>query len=235
MKAYYKNDLTTIYQGDCLEVMDYLIEQGVKVDAIITDPPYEVITGGKTEQNKNMGILSKQDNYGFKPLPIEKWIYKLYELLKEDTHIYIMTNVLNLENYMKYIKKAEFKIHNILIWDKQNATPNRWYMKNCEYIIFARKGKAKAINDKSSKTILRYSNQNQKMFHPNSKPIELIKRLIENSVKENEIVLDPFSGGFSTCVGAEQLNRRSIGIELEQKYCDVGVKRLSQLQMRLEI
>jgi site-specific DNA-methyltransferase (adenine-specific) len=227
--------MTTIYNGDCLEVMDYLIEQGIKVDAIITDPPYKVITGGKNKTNESYGVLASQDNFGFIPVPIEKWIYKLYDLLKEDTHIYIMTNVLNLENYMKYIRKAKFKIHNILIWDKQNATPNRWYMKNCEYIIFARKGNAKSINDKSSKTILSYSNENQKQFHPNSKPIELIKRFIENSLKENEVVLDPFSGGFATCVGAEQLNRRSIGIELEQKYCDVGVKRLSQLQMRLDI
>jgi site-specific DNA-methyltransferase (adenine-specific) len=71
--------------------------------------------------------------------------------------------------------------------------------------------------------------------HPTQKPLELLKYLIETYTQKGDLILDFTSGSFTTCVGAEQLNRRSIGIELEKKYCDVGVKRLSQLQMRLDI
>ena len=71
--------------------------------------------------------------------------------------------------------------------------------------------------------------------HPTQKPVELLSYLIKTYTKPNDLILDFTAGSFTTCVASEQLNRRSIGIELEKKYCDIGIKRLSNLQMRLDI
>lgn len=211
--------------GDCLELMKGIPDGSV--DAIITDPPYKVITGGKNKTNATYGILASQDNFGFKPLDIESYIDKLYNLLKENTHIYLFTNVINLENYMTQIRKAGFNIHNVLIWDKQRNSPNRWYMKGVEYIIFARKGKAKSINDKSSKDILKYSNRGESKWHPNSKPVALIEKLVSNSTNENDLVLDFAMGSGSTGVACKNLNRNFIGIEKDDKYFEIAKKRIA--------
>ena len=92
--------------------------------------------------------------------------------------------------------------------------------------------------DKSERypnTVLQFNNPNFKGMHPTQKPIELMNYLIKTYTKENDLILDFTSGSFTTCVAAEQLNRRSIGIELEKKYCDIGIKRLNELQLKFDI
>lgn len=212
--------------GDCLEVMKDIPDKSI--DLIVTDPPYKVITGGKNKTNENYGVLSTQDNFGFKPVDIENYIQDLYRILKDDSHIYIFCNTLNLENYLTKIRKSGFKLHNVIIWDKKRNSPNRWYMKGLEYIIFARKGKAKSINDKSSKDILSISNKGQSKYHPTGKPTELLEILIRNSSDENGIVLDPFMGSGSAGVACKQLNRKFIGIELDETYFNIAKERIER-------
>lgn len=139
-----------------------------------------------------------------------------------------MTNFLNLEHYLNEIRKAGFNIHNLLIWEKNNATPNRWYMKNCEYIIFARKGEAKPINDCGSKTVLHYNNVKQRI-HPTEKPIELLKLFITNSTNPNDLILDPFGGSFSTVISAILTGRKAISFEIDEQYFNLGKQRLENL------
>ena len=62
-----------------------------------------------------------------------------------------------------------------------------------------------------------------------------IRDRIKTYTKENDLILDFTAGSFTTCVAAEQLGRKSIGIELEKEYCDIGVKRLSELQLKFDI
>lgn len=304
MKPYYQNELTTIYNGDCLDVMDYLIEQGIKVDAIITDPPYGSIKGLQlTGQSDNSNwdvalnwnivwnklnkliktnantILFNQLPYGFdmlkeniknlhheliweknncaqgmlanimplkyheniyvfrnnKNLKLQKWFsdefkktkdtYKLFNKemgfayngggvasatfseLKEDW------NFPNEELYLKIQKryKENFKIP----YEKLNIYQTPYYGKNEKSII-------KISKDMTG-------------LHQTQKPIPLMQYLIKTYTKENDLILDFTSGSFTTSVACEQLNRRSIGIELEQKYCDIGIKRLNSLQMKMDI
>lgn len=205
------------------------------IDCIITDPPYPTISGGSggkdssSEALRPSGILSKNDGkiFDYNDIDIKNWIGECYRVLKEDTHIYVMTNFLNLKYFMNEIENAGFKLHNLLVWEKNNATPNRWYMKNCEYIIFARKGQAKPINNCGSKTVLFFNNVKNKI-HPTEKPLELLRLLIENSTTEGEIVLDPFGGSFSTVVAAKQLKRKYVSFEIDKEYYDKGVDRLDK-------
>ena len=217
-----------IYQGDALELFKNL--ENNSIDCIVTDPPYETISGGSQENqyvNRPSGILAKNDGKIFKynEIDISNWISECYRVLKDGTHIYIMTNFLNLEHYLFEIRKAGFEIHNLLIWEKNNATPNRWYMKNCEYIIFGRKGTAKPINNCGSKTILKFANVKNRI-HPTEKPIELLETLITNSSNPGDTVLDPFGGSMSTALASIKTGRNAISFEIDKDYYKTGLERL---------
>ena len=83
MKPYYKNELTTIYNGDCLEVMDHLIEQGIKVDAVITDPPYGTIkNNGYTDKNTEWDII----------IPFEEMWERLLKIVKPNAPVILFSS-----------------------------------------------------------------------------------------------------------------------------------------------
>ena len=217
-----------LYKGDCLEVMDELVAKGVVVDSIITDPPYKVISGGRPKyKGQPSGILSKNDGKIFKhnDLKEEDWFPKIFKLLKNEGHCYIMTNTINIERYLRLARESGFLLHNILVWEKNNCTPNRWYMKNCEYTLFLRKGKAKKINNVGSKTVHKFKNEKNKC-HPSEKPIELMELYIENSTNEGELVLDFTMGSGTTGVAAKNLGRKFIGIELDPDYFKIAEDRI---------
>lgn len=212
------------------------------IDCIITDPPYPTISGGhggkdsSSDANRPTGILSKNDGkiFDYNDIDIAIWAPECYRVLKNSTHFYVMTNFLNLEYYMSVIRKVGFELHNLLIWEKNNATPNRWYMKNCEYIIFARKGPAKPINNCGTKTVLQIKNTKERI-HPTEKPTELLRILIENSTNEGDTVLDPFGGSFSTALAALQTNRKAISFEIDENYYTLGKQRLENFDPTQEV
>ena len=198
------------------------------IDLVVTDPPYEVITGGKNGgvKGKPSGILTENKQL-MKSIPNpELCLSECFRVMKDGTHIYIMTNTLNLTNYLNIINDVGFKLHNLLVWNKNNTTPNRWYMKNCEYVIFARKGVAKAINNPSSQTVHNFDNIIGNKQHPTEKPVDLMKLYIENSSQVGDTVLDPFMGVGSTGVACKELGRNFIGVELDKQYFDIATKRV---------
>ena len=149
--------------------------------------------------------------------------------MKKDSHCYIWTNDKNLADLQIEAEKVGFRLHNILIWKKNNLTPNRWYMKNCEFILFLYKGKAKPIKNKGSSQFLEYKNKSGKeKLHPTEKPVDLIKELILNSSEENDLVLDCFMGSGSTGVACIETNRRFFGIEIEKEYFEISKERLAK-------
>lgn len=216
-----------LLQGDCLELMKNIPDESV--DLIVTDPPYKCISGGKPHlKGQPSGMLSKNDGkiFDYNDIEPEEWFPLLYRKLKNGSHCYIMTNTINLERYLTLARQTGFGLHNVLIWEKNNCTPNRWYMKNCEYILFLRKGKAKRINNVGSKTVHQFDNVLGSKNHPTEKPVDLIEFYIANSSNEGDIVFDPFMGSGSTGIAAKNLNRDFIGIELDEKYYQIAKKRL---------
>ncbi len=222
---------TDLYNADCLEIMDKLIAKGIVVDAIITDPPYKVISGGKPNPKKNTpsGMLKKNDGKIFEHngLAEKDWFPKIHKLLKEGGHCYLMVNALNLEKYLRLARENGFMLHNLLVWEKNNCTPNKWYMKNCEYTLFLRKGRAKFINNIGSKTVHRFMNVSQKE-HPTQKPVGLMKFYIENSTERGDSVLDFAMGSGTTGCACQLTDRNFIGIELDKKYFDIAQKRINE-------
>lgn len=191
------------------------------IDLVVTDPPYKCISGGKPhKKGQPSGMLSKNDGkiFDHNDIAPEEWMPEIYRILKDRTHCYIMTNVLNMEKYLSVAKEAGFQVHNILVWKKNNVTPNRWYMKNGEFTLFLRKGKAKVINNIGSKMVHDIPNIIGKKSHPTEKPVELMKLYIENSSICGDVVLDPFMGSGSTGEAAIMANRKFLGCEIDDYF-----------------
>lgn len=223
-----------IYNNCAIEGMRELYNKyGECIDLCITDPPYKISSRGKVGKGvkqKPSGVLTRNDGKVFdnNSLKPEEYVPLIYKLLKPNSHFYIFTNVSNLNNMINVAEKTGFKLHNILIWEKNNCTPNQFYMKNCEYILFFRKGKAKWINNIGTKTVHKFDNVKNKT-HPTEKPVELLKLYIENSSSLNDVVLDPFMGSFSLAEACYKSNRHFVGYEIDKEFYDKGWFRLSLL------
>ena len=213
--------------------MDFLNNdlEDESIDLIITDPPYKTITGGDSDginSKRPKGMLDgNRKLFKYQKLEIKSWMSELYRVLKNGSHCYIFTNALNMKEMLNESEKAGFKLHNILVWEKNNCTPSQYYMKNCEYILFLRKGKAKYINEiGNSKTVHKFNNIIGKKLHPCEKPIDILKMYINNSSNQNDVVLDPFMGSGSTLIACKELNRNYIGYEIDKQYFDITKKRI---------
>ena len=222
--------------SDVLEELSLIPDE--YFDMAIIDPPYILnkTTGGISKTgivDKWQGNIKGSDRKAsiLNDIKFEKWLPEVYRVLKDNSHCYIWTNDKNLADLQKEAEKVGFRLHNILIWKKNNCTPNRWYMKTCEFILFLYKGKAKPINNKGSSQFFVYKNKNGKeKLHPTEKPVDLIKELIYNSSNENDIVLDCFMGCGSTGVACLETNRRFYGIELDEKYFKIAKRRIELIE-----
>ena len=212
--------------GDCLEVMKTIKDNSI--DCIITDPPYKVISGGQTKTAnafykgkwKNDGKIFKHNEVDFN----ENFMREMFRIMKKQSHIYFFTNFLNLNKFLTLFEESDFYIHNLLVWEKKPVV-NRWYLKNAEYVIFAKKGKAKSINNKGSKTVHKFDVPKNKT-HPTQKPIDLIEYYIENSTNKNDTVLDMFMGSGTTAIACKNTNRNFIGCEIDEEFYKVAVARV---------
>lgn len=225
--------MLNLIHGDCIEKMRLINDSSV--DCIVTDPPYKIITGGDSNgknSERPKGMLSGNREL-MKSIPaMEVWIPECYRVLKEGSHAYFMVNSSNLLHMGNVLEKAGFSIHNFLVWQKNNCTPSQFYMKNCEYTIFCRKGRAKYINNiGGSKTVHSYDNILGNKKHPTEKPTELMGFYLENSTEKGAIVLDPFMGSGSTGVAALNLGRSFIGIEKEEEYFRISQNRIQELYL----
>lgn len=245
--------------GDCLELMKYIPDESV--DLVVTDCPYHIVQGGCSNQTVTFkpmsGVLDKRrrgcgrcsvkwetsgqlDNienvkagkiFDHNDIEFEEWLPETYRVLKDNTHCYIMINARNLKDLQTEAEKVGFKYQQILIWNKGNATPNRWYMQAYEMILMLRKGKAVPINNLGEKNILNVPNiKSGTKLHPTEKPAQLMQILIENSSNLGDIILDPFMGSGSTGVACINTNRNFIGFELDEKYFNIAKERIETAQ-----
>lgn len=222
-----------LFNEDCLEAMKNIPD--CSIDCCITDPPYRMLpsgTAGVTKQGvkRPVGMLGGQyakkgTLFKHNSIHFNEWFKELYRVMKEGTHVYTMSNARNLKEMWQEAENAGFKFVNLLVWVKNNRTPNQYYMQQAEYILLLRKGKARSINDCGTSNIININNVRCKE-HPTEKPVDLMQLLVENSTNEGETVLDLFMGSGSTGVACKNTNRNFIGIELDKEYFDIAEKRI---------
>ncbi len=229
----YKNRCK-LFNDDCMNVLKQIPNESI--DLIVTDPPYPITKRGNCGNSGGM-FKSKlsMDGKIFKHNNIEpsEYIPELYRILKDGTHCYIMTNHINLQKILNVATETGFKFVKSLIWKKDNKIMGRYYMSQFEYILFFRKGKDKKINFCGTSDILEFPNKKMKNdegknLHDTEKPVEMMKVLIQNSSNKNEIVLDPFLGIGSTGIASLELNRKFIGIELDEEYFNIAKNRIEK-------
>ena len=223
-----------IYNNDMLTIVKEINDNSI--DLIVTAPPYKTTSRGGTGNSGGMckkkefssGKVFKHNN--IKP---KEFIPELYRILKNNSHCYIMTNHVNLQEMLNTATEYGFHFIKCLIWNKGNKIMGQYYMNQFEYILFLRKGKHRKINNCGTSDILNIANkkfkdENGKNLHDTEKPIELMKILIENSSNKGDVVLDPFMGIGST--GLACIDRNFIGIEIDEKYFNIAKERIETVE-----
>ena len=212
-----------LYNGDCLEVMDKLIEEGVKVDCILTDPPYG-INFKSNHRKEKYSYIENDNNLDF----IKNYFSRCYALLKEDTHIYCFCSWHNIDKFKIEFEKY-FKLKNIIVWEKNNTSMGDLkgsYAPKHEFILYGHKGR-RLRNGFRYADIIKANRTNNKL-HPTQKPVDLLEIFIKQSTDKNDVVFDGFMGSGSTGVACANTNRQFIGIELDNNYFDIASKRIEE-------
>lgn len=199
-------------------------------DMLLTDPPYNVDYVGKTADALKIVNDNMDDNQFYEFLKLA--FKNMFDVTREGASIYVFHADTEGLNFRKAFRDAGFKLAECLIWKKDCFVMGRQdYQWQHEPVLYGWKEGAAHyfINDRTQSTILEFDRPKQSALHPTMKPIDLIAKLIKNSSKENDIILDLFGGSGSTIIAAEQLNRSCYAMELDPKYCDVIVKRWETL------
>jgi DNA modification methylase len=218
----------TLYLGDAIEVLPTL----APADLICTDPPYLVSKGGfAANLQLEGGFGGWMKDYGNQgdivdcSIEFADWMPLAFAALNDRAHAYFMTNGRNVRDMQDAGEIAGFRLHTLLVWDKRTALPNKYYQNVTEFALFMFKGKAKTINDPSSKNLVSIF-QRDDSPHPTEKPVSLMQYWIGNSTDAGDTVLDPFMGSGTTGVAAAQLNRAFVGIEKDTKWFDIACRRI---------
>jgi len=222
-KPYYEDSAVTIYHADCREILPHL----PKVDLVITDPPYEITaTGGGIAAARQYlaGIAGKIDG-GFDMSLIDGFENFFCFCGKEQ-----LRDLLNMA-------AREGSRWMLLTWNKPNPTPlvNANYLPDTEYIVHRfQSGRLFGNYKDKSRFIVHPSESTRKEGHPCAKPLAVIKRLALLGSQVGDTILDPFMGSGTTLRAAKDLGRKAIGIEIEEKYCEIAARRCRQEVLALE-
>lgn len=227
-----------LYNGDCLEVMQQLINEGVKVDAVITDPPYNI--SRKTNFNTLKGASRNGMDFGDwdKDFDLIGYIQVMSKLLKENANVVIFNDWKNLYDIKKECEKNNITIKRCLVLNKSNPAPfnrDRMFVNDVEFALWG------IYNSKNKPTNWTFNRENpvekcvidttvqRSKLHPTMKDLKVIYKLVHLLSNENDIVLDPFMGSGTTGVACKKLNRKFIGVELDKEYFKIAQNRLNTL------
>lgn len=214
MKPYFQDDTCTIYHGDCREVMPSLSG----IDLVLTDPPY----GIKYKSTHNTGYKVRK----------EEWA----KYRKKDNFKTIQGDNIPFEpkSFLEFPKVALFGANYFasklpdtkcwIVWDKKLGKPDK--QADCELIWTNFKSPSR-IFPHLWRGICRAGEENVvhgPKLHPHQKPLALLRYIIELS-KCEVVVFDPYMGSGSTLIAAKQSRRPSIGIEIEEEYCEIAAER----------
>lgn len=211
MKPYYADESVTLYCGDCREITEWL-----SAHVLVTDPPYGIAyesNSNRDKRNAKIGRAVTQDDstvsrddvlalWGDKPaIAFGRWDAPRPALVRAR-----------------------------LVWDKGNSIgmgdlSMPWGRSDEEIYVLGR-----GFEGKRSGSVIRVqmlmSGDAERPDHPTPKPIGLMERLIEKCPPG--IIADPFAGSGSTLIAARNLGRKAIGVEIEERYCEIAARRLQQ-------
>jgi len=205
---------------------------GVKADMVFTDPPYGVsASGGRSQTKDKLGMKAiANDELRNNDLTIFLSNFIKAMKYKNGASIYICYPWSTQKEFTEAILENNLKIKNCIIWDKKSFGLNgfKGYKPQYEMIYFCCKEVFEWYGDKAQSNIWQISREikrEEQGNHPTPKPIELIAKALNNSSKQEDIILDVFGGSGSTLIACEQLNRKCYMMELDPHYIDVIIQR----------
>nr|DAT75067.1 MAG TPA: adenine specific DNA methyltransferase [Caudoviricetes sp.] len=200
-----------------------LLMNGKKANLVVADPPYNVNYQGTAGKIKNDNL----ENDKFYQFLFDAFTC-MEKAMADDASIYVFHADTEGLNFRKAFADAGFYLSGTCIWKKQSLvlgrSPYQWQHEPCLF-GWKKNGKHQWYSDRKQTTIWEFDKPKKNGDHPTMKPVPLIAYPIKNSSMSNCIVLDPFGGSGSTLIACEQTNRICHTIELDEKYCDVIVKR----------
>jgi site-specific DNA-methyltransferase (adenine-specific) len=215
-------DGITLIHGDCREVLPLL----PKVDLVLTDPPYGVgyVTARRSRSDKLRTPVANDETL---EVVAEAWPMAI-ERLNNNRHWYAFASPRRLA--IADFVFPDFK--HVIAWDKGDRGTvgdlECGFGEAWEAILYGMKGR-RSLNGKRPRTVIRYDwSATMDPVHPTVKPVPLLRILIAFSTDKGEVVLDPFCGSGTTLRAAKDLDRRCIGVELEERYCERAANRLRQ-------
>lgn len=215
MKPYYQDDSVTLYHGDCREITEWL-----QADVLVTDPPYGVRweskfgdnSGPRSRRSKQADVIASDDTPQARDDVLTAW--------GERPAIV----------FGSWRVARPARLHSLLIWHKDGAFSGLLrapFFTNHEEIYAL--GSSWPMPNKPLRSVLTTREHRSRAVrdggHPTPKPVGLMETLI--AATEGTIA-DPFAGSGSTLVAAKNLGRKAIGVELEERYCEIAAKRLAQ-------
>jgi len=223
VKPYYADDLVTIYHGDAMDILPTM--RGASVDLVITDPPYvigAVSAGNMSTKAGGWGDMMNSSRW------FRDWYAMTKRLLRPDGAMWSFCNWRSLPVVMKAAFDAEWALSSVLVWHKDWIGPGGPIGLRPAYELVALLAQPDfVIPDRGIPDVWTHQWASFKPSgHPAEKPVELLARLMSTSGGGE--VLDPFMGSGSTLVAAKTLGATAIGIEAEEKWCEIAAQRCSQ-------
>jgi len=201
-----------LYHGDCLRILAEFPEESV--DLILTDPPYGT-NYGKVEGDESLETYLKFLKISFR-------------ILKPDRFLITYCFPKFISEVIKTAEEAGFEYE----WIGFNYYPNMFkqkpqplgYNRHEPFLIFS---KGHPTRNSFMKDVIHIiMEKERRALHPHEKPLKALDKLVESASKEGQIVLDPFAGSGTTLMSCERLNRKWIGIEIEEEYCRLAKDRI---------
>ena len=219
-----------LYNGDCLEVMKSIPNQSV--DAIITDPPYNIARKNNFHSMGRAGIDFGEWDKGF---DLFSYINEIPRILSKNGSVVIFNDWKNLGDIARHCESLGLVIKDLLRWEKANPMPrnrDRRYITDYETAIWCTNKKAKwtfnRLDDKYQRPLFKgaITKKSEKTLHPTQKPLWLMEKIIKIHTNQNDTILDMFMGSGTTGVACCNTNRDFIGIELDKDYFKIAEQRI---------
>lgn len=234
MRPYYEEDGIVIYHGDALSAVSSLATDTVGI--VFTDPPYS--SGARNAAMlRSRGSMRRNaeaddswiagDNltaHGFAML-VRMFAAETLRVSVRDGHLFSFIDWRQLPVLQGAIEASGWSPRALLVWDKTHYGLGNGFRQQAEFVLHASKGTGDNFLRHDLGTIFRIPRPGDEFGHPTVKPIDLVHACLS---AVPGLVLDPFMGSGTTLVAAKRLGRRAIGIEIEERYCEIAAKRLAQ-------
>jgi site-specific DNA-methyltransferase (adenine-specific) len=248
MTPYYDEDGVIIYHGEALDVLRHL--NGEPFAAVVADPPYS--SGGMFRSDRIGDPAAKyrgwsQSPDGSRPPTAEYgtfggdsrdqrsyafwsslWMSQAAQLSQPGAQLYVFTDWRQLPTTTDAVQAGGWVWRGVLVWDKGIGRPMKGRFRNhLEYVVWASLGPMPDADDVYPSTLLKHAPPGPgERVHVTQKPEGLIRDIL--SIAPPGAVLDPFTGSGTTLRAAKDLGRRAVGIEIEERYCEMAAQRLAQ-------